>query len=68
MAEPPDDQIMSRQTIVLQEGQGPSKILVLHADGEVTRIEVTVSYREGIKMAINLAEGHQIAVEGLPDG
>lgn len=57
---------MNRQTVVVQEGNGPSKMLVLHTDGEVTRIEVTATYGHPVTMKVTPAEGHHVEVEGLP--
>ena len=55
-----------RQSLVLQEGDGPHAVTVLHNDGTATRMEVS-AVRDGLQVRITtLAEGKTVDMQGWP--
>lgn len=60
--------LMSKQALVLQTGEAPAKILVLHDDGSVSRVEVNVPHTGAVQVRFTIAEGQQFDIEGCPRG
>lgn len=57
-----------QQSMVMSAGDGPHPILILHDDGSVSRIEITVPHQGGVQLRLKISPSQPLDLEGVPDG
>jgi hypothetical protein len=58
---------MTVHSIVLQEGDAPYPIAVLHYDGTVSRLEIGTGQRQKVVVRTRIAEGKELEVRGFDE-